>query len=128
MFKILGTDDSINSCDCCGKSGLKHTVVVEINGEEFHYGSTCATKHTGLRYNQINKAIQDERDHRKESARKEFYSSNEYIQHQLKLIQLTKSGIRPGKEFHEMQKDCAIIAEEKKHIIASKFKIEIYSF
>lgn len=48
MHKILSTDDSVNVCDCCGKTGLKFTFVVETDdGEILHYGSTCVTKHTG---------------------------------------------------------------------------------
>lgn len=48
MAKQLGTDDSINTCDCCGKTGLKFTFAVELDsGEVVHYGSTCVTRHTG---------------------------------------------------------------------------------
>lgn len=48
MHKILNTDDSVNACDCCGKTGLKFTFVVELeSGDIAHYGSTCVTKHTG---------------------------------------------------------------------------------
>lgn len=48
MHKILSTDDAVNTCDCCGKTGLRFTFVVETEeGEILHYGSTCVTKHTG---------------------------------------------------------------------------------
>jgi hypothetical protein len=48
MAKQLGTDDSVNTCDCCGKTGLKFTFAVELDsGEVVHYGSTCVTRHTG---------------------------------------------------------------------------------
>lgn len=48
MPKALYTDDSVNTCDCCGRTGLKYTVVVELDsGERAHYGSTCATRNTG---------------------------------------------------------------------------------
>lgn len=128
MFKILGTDDSVNSCDCCGKSGLKHTVVVEINGEEFHYGSTCATKHTGMKSSQIKSAIESRIEEIKKSASMEFSSSIENITHQAKLNELTKSGVRPGKEFMKLQEESATIANSKKKEIAAKFNLEIYSF
>ena len=43
MFKVLGVDDSVSVCDCCGKSNLKKTVVLENDGGEIlHYGSDCA--------------------------------------------------------------------------------------
>lgn len=48
MFRIIGIDDSVNACDCCGKSNLKSTVVVDIDGTLYNYGSVCASWHTGL--------------------------------------------------------------------------------
>lgn len=42
-MKLLGTDDSINVCDCCGKSNLKYSVTLETDaGDIVHYGSDCA--------------------------------------------------------------------------------------
>ena len=46
--KIIAFTDSVNECDCCGKSGLKGTFCVQINGNEFYYGSTCAFKKHGF--------------------------------------------------------------------------------
>lgn len=65
---ILGIDDSINTCDCCGKSKLKSTVIVEVNSEIFHYGSTCASRNTGLDVKAGLKLakLQNESDARKE--------------------------------------------------------------
>lgn len=50
-FKILGTDDSINTCDCCGKTDLKATWTVEMieSGEILHYGSVCVKRNTGIK-------------------------------------------------------------------------------
>jgi hypothetical protein len=58
-IEILGTDDAVNTCDCCGKSNLKFTVAVSVNGEIMHYGSVCATKHTGKTSKQIKVDITD---------------------------------------------------------------------
>ncbi len=51
-FNILGTDDSVNTCDCCGKTDLKATWAVEIieTGEILHYGSVCVTRNTGIKH------------------------------------------------------------------------------
>lgn len=46
--KIIAFTDSVNECDCCGKSGLKGTFCVEIDGNEFYYGSTCTFKKHGF--------------------------------------------------------------------------------
>ena len=43
-FKIIGFTDKINECDCCGRTNLKGTYCIFIEGNEFYYGSTCATK------------------------------------------------------------------------------------
>ena len=129
MTKILGTDDSVNSCECCGKSGLKYTVVVEINGEIMHYGSTCATKHTGMKSGQIKKAIEVEQQKIVDAAKKEFHSSVEFLQHQAKLAQLNHDKtVRSGKEFHNAQKDADIIATSKKREIATKYSLQMYDF
>lgn len=48
MARTLGTDDGVTTCDCCGKSNLKFTVVIELNdGEIVHYGQVCAGRNTG---------------------------------------------------------------------------------
>jgi hypothetical protein len=42
-FKILGINDEVTTCECCGKTNLKKTVVLSMNGEgEVHYGVNCA--------------------------------------------------------------------------------------
>lgn len=43
----LGVDDSVNICDCCGKSELKHTVGLDIDGHVQFYGVVCAGKALG---------------------------------------------------------------------------------
>jgi hypothetical protein len=45
-FEYLGTTDEVTTCDCCGKSNLKKTVVIrDFEGsEELYYGVTCAAK------------------------------------------------------------------------------------
>ena len=44
VVKIIGFTDSQTTCECCGKSELKGTYCIEINDEEFYYGSSCAKK------------------------------------------------------------------------------------
>jgi hypothetical protein len=48
MNKIIGFTDSVNECDCCGKTQLKGTYCLEINGVELYYGSVCAFNSHGL--------------------------------------------------------------------------------
>lgn len=45
----LGTDDEHDSCDCCGKTGLKSTVaLLTTDGDEVFYGVTCAARALGV--------------------------------------------------------------------------------
>lgn len=46
-FEIIGFTDKINECECCGKNELKGTYCVNINGEDFYFGSTCVKKILG---------------------------------------------------------------------------------
>lgn len=80
MSKALGTDDSINTCDCCGKSGLKFTVTIELDsGEIAHYGSTCATRNTGKKQSQISSEIKAEHESKCAAAAAELKASAEYV-------------------------------------------------
>lgn len=47
-MKAIGIDDSVNVCECCGKSNLKSTVVMQCDdGGILHYGSVCASRNSG---------------------------------------------------------------------------------
>ena len=48
MKKIIGFTDQITECECCGKTELKGTYCIELDGVELYYGSTCAFKEHGL--------------------------------------------------------------------------------
>jgi len=48
MKTIIGYTDSINECDCCGKTELKGTYCIDLDGVELYYGSVCAFKNHGL--------------------------------------------------------------------------------
>lgn len=47
-FTLLGIDDAVTVCDCCGKKNLKCTVALETqDGEVVRYGRDCASKAMG---------------------------------------------------------------------------------
>lgn len=47
-MRFLGTDDSVTTCDCCGRTELKSTVAIETAaGEVVHYGCVCAARALG---------------------------------------------------------------------------------
>jgi len=43
-MRVLGINDDVTTCECCGKTGLKCTVVIERESGEVHYGRQCAAK------------------------------------------------------------------------------------
>lgn len=45
--KFIGVTDSVTACGCCGKSPLKKTVCLEIDGDELYFGTTCAGRALG---------------------------------------------------------------------------------
>lgn len=51
-FRYLGITDESDSCDCCGKTGLKRVVGLEHidSGEVVRYGTSCAARALGTRY------------------------------------------------------------------------------
>lgn len=43
MFAVLGINDDVTTCECCGRSGLKRTVVLSSESTGIvHYGTDCA--------------------------------------------------------------------------------------
>jgi predicted metal-binding protein len=99
MSKQLGTDDSVNTCDCCGKTGLKFTFAVELDsGEVVHYGSTCVTRHTGKTPAKIASEIAAHEAAEKAIKEKMFRATAEYAAYQAKWNEASKLGLI-GKQF-----------------------------
>lgn len=46
-WKILGKNDEVTTCEHCGKTGLKFTVIMTDGEEEIRYGRDCASKKLG---------------------------------------------------------------------------------
>lgn len=62
-MKALYLDDSITTCDCCGRTELKATVAMQLDcGGILHYGRTCAARNSGKTSQQVTKEIRAERD------------------------------------------------------------------
>ena len=78
MAKALGTDDSITTCDCCGKSNLKFTVTIELDdGELVHYGQVCAQRNTGKDRKTINQEIRAAEQIAISAAKREYLATPE---------------------------------------------------
>lgn len=125
MFKILGTDDAVNTCDCCGKTNLKATVIVEVDGEVLHYGSVCATRHTGLNGKEIKVAVKNAEDGRRQAAQKAYRATPEYLAAQVKMNQAHTQGVKPGREFREFCRQEQDAAAEAARKIAADFSVPV---
>jgi hypothetical protein len=62
-MKALYLDDTITTCECCGRTELKATVAMQLSdGGILHYGRTCAARNSGKTSQQITKEMRRERD------------------------------------------------------------------
>ncbi len=45
MIRVLGINDDVTTCECCGRQNLKSTVVLEIDEVSVvHFGRDCAAR------------------------------------------------------------------------------------
>lgn len=63
MATALFLDDSVNTCECCGRTELKATVAMLLDcGNMVHFGQICAARNTGKTRKQVTTEIKAERD------------------------------------------------------------------
>ena len=100
-YKTLGTDDAVNTCDCCGKTNLKFTVVMLgiESGETVHFGSVCATRHSGRKLSVITSEIEARRRAINTAVERALWNSAEgtAYRHALEAARLAR--IEPGSSF-----------------------------
>ena len=134
-YKTLGISQYITTCDCCGRSELKSTVIMkEIETEKVvYFGSTCATRNSGIDKKTINSdlkkihiAEQILKRARIVEAKKEYRKSSEYLNLEIARIKANFKGYT-GKEYAD---DCRIqsdAADNACKIIADKYNVLISS-
>lgn len=47
-LKVIGINDEVTTCECCGRQNLKRTVVLSSGDGERRYGTECAARALGL--------------------------------------------------------------------------------
>lgn len=111
-MQALKTDDSVTTCDCCGRTGLKFTVLMS-NGA--HYGSVCATRHAGKSSKELAHEIKAAEAQRVAAARAEYRAHPAYAAMLTKLAQRPRTLLgKPAADFiraesaAEMAARCAI--------------------
>ena len=68
-MKALYITDEIDTCNCCGRTGLKATVAMQLSdGGILHYGRTCAARNSSKTHKQIRQEIFNEQARKEQRA------------------------------------------------------------
>ena len=127
MSKALGTTDEVTTCDCCGKSGLKLTVAVQLDcGEVVHYGTTCAARNTGKTQKQITSEIKVESTRRVAAARAEWKRNPANIAEQVRFAERTRANVALGRASMEFVQDAADASDAACRELAARHGVTVW--
>ena len=133
MSKAHGIDDSVTTCDCCGKSNLKSTVIIELDsGEIVHYGSVCARRNTGKDRATITREINAHAAAMKAAADAELRAHPAYIAERARFAErdayARATGIRMvGTVAMEFVREACEACDTARRAIATKYGVTPYS-
>lgn len=132
MAKALGTDDSITTCDCCGRADLKFTVVIELDdGELVHYGQVCASRNTGKTRPVINAEIKAHAAAQLAAAQKEFRAHPAYAAERARFAERDAlpwdHECRRGIKAADFVREASDAADAARKAIAARFNINAWS-
>ncbi len=127
QYKVLGYEEAVTTCDCCGKAELKGTFAVErADGEILHFGSVCVTRHTGKAARAVRQEAKDATAERLRTANAELRSHPAVIADQAKIAELHRNGAPSGKSFMEAHRAEWIAAGAARAQIAAKYGFKPY--
>ncbi|MGC0155724.1 hypothetical protein ACPRNU_24960 [Chromobacterium vaccinii] len=127
MFTILGYEEAVNSCDCCGKSELKGTFAVQReNGDILYFGSVCVTRHTGKPAKQVRAEACAAVEERIRMATAEYVDCPERVAVEAKREQTRLQGISVGVAFRNATKAESDADNQTRALIAAKFGLKPY--
>lgn len=75
-MKAITFTDSVNTCDCCGKTNLKGTYLVANDVNEYYYGSTCVKRNLKISQSDLTIQLNKSTKEIKEKAYNEFTFSS----------------------------------------------------
>jgi hypothetical protein len=128
MFKVLGYDDGVHICDCCGKQDLKGTFGVEMeDGEVLFYGSVCVTRNTGKPMKEIKSMAKQYEQERRNAASAEYIASGVLTVVNAKRDEARKLGLH-GMAFRDYCKVESDAADAVRAELAAKYKVAAYMF
>jgi hypothetical protein len=123
-YKTLAIVDDVNTCDCCGKTNLKLTVAMERDdGEVLHFGSVCATRHSGRDIAAIKSEAHNVYAAKTAEARAEFDRHPARIAYEVKIMQAIRAGIPAGRAFREYLGDTVAAERAARVTINAKYGV-----
>jgi hypothetical protein len=127
MYRVLGWDEAVNTCDCCRKSDLKGTFAVERgDGEILHFGSVCVTRHTGKAAKVVRKEAKDATEDRRKTAEAELRAHPAVLADRARMEYLHRHGVPDGMRFVDAHRDEWIAADAARQQIAAKHGFKSY--
>jgi len=126
LFQVLGITDEVTVCDCCGKSPLKSTYIVQMieSGEILHYGSTCVCRNTGKPLRIVKAEIQGAEAAKLEAARIEWERNPERVAMESRISEAHRRNLPPGMEFARFVNSAP--AGEAKAEIAARHGVPVW--
>ncbi len=74
--KVLGTTDKIGTCDCCERTDLKKTVMLDLGNGLVHFGVGCAARALKMDEKDVRKAASSADRETKAAAKKATRAAN----------------------------------------------------
>lgn len=120
-MQAIKTDDSVTTCDCCGRTGLKFTVLMS-NGA--HYGAVCATRHAGKTSKELAAEMKASEAARVEAAKCEYRAHPAYAALLAKMAQRPRTLLgRAAADFIRDESDAELAV---RRAVAGKFGVQTY--
>jgi hypothetical protein len=128
----LGTDDSVTTCDCCGKSNLKFTVAIQLaDGEVVHYGSVCARRNTGKDQRTITSEIKAHEADQRAAAQAAYRAHPAYLAERARFAERDRlpfgDARRMGMAAAEFVREWVAAAHAARNEIAVRFNVNAWS-
>lgn len=129
LFNVLGFNDGVHTCDCCGKTDLKGTFGIEMlaTGEILHYGSVCVTRNTGYAKKEINSMARAYEQERVNAARKALWESPECAALRAKREEARAAGVT-GLAFKNYCLVESNAEDALRAALAEKYQLRAYQF
>lgn len=127
-YTARGTSDSVNTCDCCGRTKLKQTVIMADSetGEVVHFGVICSARNSGLSRRQISTQMELHMEAQIAIARAEFRATPEFNAFTARMSLANESNITPGAPFREFLGSTPDAAADIQRIIAAKYSVPMW--